>query len=113
MMLHFIREKAKGWFAWIIVILISIPFALWGVNSYITPDSNPAIATVSDSKISSYEFQNALQNEQQRSQSQGNEEQLKKVVLERLINNYAENIFAQTVFVTLKRQAHTAQCLAY
>jgi len=88
-MLHFIREKAKGWFAWIIVILISIPFALWGVNSYITPDSNPAIATVSDSKISSYEFQNALQNEQQRSQSQGNEEQLKKVVLERLINNYA------------------------
>ena len=35
-MLHFIRERAQGWVAWFIVGLITIPFALWGVNSYIT-----------------------------------------------------------------------------
>lgn len=89
MMLHFIREKAKGWIAWAIVILISIPFALWGVNSYVTPDSNPAVATVADSKITSYEFQNAVQNEQQRGNPQADEKQIKQIVLERLINNYA------------------------
>ena len=63
MVLHSIREKATGWFAWVIVILISIPFALWGINSYITPDSNPAVATIGDYKITVQEFQNAVQNE--------------------------------------------------
>ncbi|MFK5984606.1 MAG: SurA N-terminal domain-containing protein [Pseudomonadota bacterium] len=92
MMLHSIRERAKGWFAWVIVILISIPFALWGIGSYITPDANPAIATVDDIKISSYEFQNALQREQQQIQSQSrkmDEGFLKQAVLDRLINNKA------------------------
>jgi peptidyl-prolyl cis-trans isomerase D len=31
-MLQAIREKAQGWIAWAIVILISIPFALWGIQ---------------------------------------------------------------------------------
>jgi len=105
MMLHFIREKAKGWFAWAIVILISIPFALWGVNSYITPDSNPAVATVGESQITTYEFQNAVQNEQQQSQGQGNERQIKSVVLERLINNYALlNLLTESGYTVSKSQ---------
>ncbi len=33
-MLQFIRDRAKGWFAWVIVTLITIPFALWGINQY-------------------------------------------------------------------------------
>jgi peptidyl-prolyl cis-trans isomerase D len=92
MMLHSIREKAKGWFAWVIVILISVPFALWGIGSYITPDSNPAVAMVDQTKISTYEFQNALQREQQQLESQSknmDEKFLKQTVLDRLINNQA------------------------
>jgi len=105
MMLHLIRERAKGWFAWAIVILISIPFALWGVNSYITPDSNPAVATVGNNKVTTYEFQNAVQNEQQRTQSQGDDNQLKQVVLERLINNYALlNQLTESGYVVSKNQ---------
>ncbi len=91
-MLHSIRERAKGWFAWVIVILISIPFALWGIGSYITPDANPAVATVDQTKISTYEFQNALQREQQQLQSQSrelDENLLKQKVVDRLINNKA------------------------
>lgn len=89
MLLHSIRESATGWFAWVIVILISIPFALWGINSYITPDANPSIADIGDYKVSVQEFQNAVQNESKELKGQIDEVLIKKVVLEKLINNRA------------------------
>jgi peptidyl-prolyl cis-trans isomerase D len=60
-MLHFIRERAQGWVAWFIVGLITIPFALWGVNSYITGASDVVVATVNGEPIKQVEFQRALQ----------------------------------------------------
>ena len=33
-MLTTIRERAQGWIAWVIVTIISVPFALWGINEY-------------------------------------------------------------------------------
>lgn len=89
MILHSIRERATGWFAWVIVILISIPFALWGINSYITPDANPAVANVGDYKVTVQEFQNAVQNESKEYQGQINDALIKQIVLEKLINNRA------------------------
>ena len=46
-MLMSIREKAQGWIAWVIVILISIPFALFGIQEYLGADSDPVVAEVS------------------------------------------------------------------
>ncbi len=89
MILHSIRERATGWFAWVIVILISIPFALWGINSYITPDANPAVAHVGDYKVTVQEFQNAVQNESEKYKGQIDEALIKQIVLEKLINNRA------------------------
>ncbi len=89
MFLHSIREKATGWFAWVIVILISIPFALWGINSYITPDVNPSVADVDGYKVSIQEFQNAVQNESKEFKGKANDALIKKIVLEKLINNRA------------------------
>jgi peptidyl-prolyl cis-trans isomerase D len=60
-MLHFIRERAKGWVAWFIVGLISIPFALWGVNSYLNGPSDAVTATVNGEPIKQFEFQKAYQ----------------------------------------------------
>lgn len=60
-MLHYIRERAQGWVAWFIVGLISIPFALWGVNSYLTGASDVAVATVNGEQIMQTEYQRALQ----------------------------------------------------
>ena len=60
-MLHFIREHAKGWVAWFIVGLISIPFALWGVNSYLTGPSDIVVANVNGQTISQTEYQQAVQ----------------------------------------------------
>ncbi len=60
-MLHFIRERAQGWVAWFIVGLITIPFALWGVNSYLTGATDSVIATVNGEDIKQLEFQKSLQ----------------------------------------------------
>ncbi len=50
-MLLEIREKAQGWFAWIIVILITIPFALWGIQSYLGVGKEPVVASVNGDEI--------------------------------------------------------------
>jgi len=65
-MLHFIRERAQGWVAWFIVGLITIPFALWGVNSYLTGTSDVVVATVNGEPIKQTEFQRALQQNRER-----------------------------------------------
>lgn len=56
-MLMYIRDRATGWIAWVIVILISIPFALWGVNEYLGPSQNVAVATVNGQELGYQEFQ--------------------------------------------------------
>ena len=56
-MLEFIRERATGFIAWIIVIGIALTFALWGLGDYLTPDANVYVAEVGEEKIT----QNSLQ----------------------------------------------------
>ena len=65
-MLHFIRERAQGWVAWFIVGLITIPFALWGVNSYITGPSDIVVASVNGEPIKQAEFQRSLKQYRER-----------------------------------------------
>jgi peptidyl-prolyl cis-trans isomerase D len=60
-MLEFIRKRATGWVAWFIVILISIPFALWGIQEYMSPVSSLSVAKVNGSEIGLREFQQAFQ----------------------------------------------------
>jgi peptidyl-prolyl cis-trans isomerase D len=60
-MLHYIRDRAQGWVAWFIVGLISIPFALWGVNSYLTGASDVVVATVNGTDIKQTRLQSTLQ----------------------------------------------------
>lgn len=50
-MLQAIREKAQGWIAWAIVILISVPFALWGIQEYLGVGSEPEVAVVEGETI--------------------------------------------------------------
>lgn len=50
-MLQAIREKAQGWIAWAIVILISIPFALWGIQEYLGVGGEPEVAKVEGDPI--------------------------------------------------------------
>jgi len=68
-MLQFIRDNATGWIAWGIVILISIPFALWGVHQYAAPESSAVVATVDDVEIGHYDYQRAYVRGRQQLQS--------------------------------------------
>ncbi|QGU32944.1 SurA N-terminal domain-containing protein [Thermochromatium tepidum] len=60
-MLQTIRERAQGWIAWAIVILISIPFALWGIQSYLGMGGEPIAATVNGVKIPARELDQRVQ----------------------------------------------------
>jgi len=55
-MLQTIRERAQGWIAWAIVILISVPFALWGIQSYLGVGSEPVAASVNGVEITQREL---------------------------------------------------------
>ncbi|MFT5173940.1 MAG: peptidyl-prolyl cis-trans isomerase D [Gammaproteobacteria bacterium] len=67
-MLQLIRDRATGWIAWVIIVLICIPFALFGINQYFDVDQGLVVATVDESEISYYQYRNAVQ--QQRAQLQ-------------------------------------------
>lgn len=63
-MLEAIRTAAQTWIAKLILALITIPFALWGVESYIrtAPGAN-TVATVGGDKITGQEYDNAVKNQ--------------------------------------------------
>ncbi|HEC16302.1 MAG TPA: peptidylprolyl isomerase [Sedimenticola sp.] len=60
-MLQSIRESAQGWIAWVIVILISIPFALWGIQEYLGIGEEATVASVNGRKIAEREFESTYQ----------------------------------------------------
>ncbi len=67
-MLSFIREKVQGWIAWVIVGLLIIPFALWGINEYFGTGGGVVAATVNGTEIDQREFQQAFYEQRGRMQ---------------------------------------------
>jgi len=51
-MLQSIRDRATGLFAWVIVILLIVPFALWGIQEYLGGGSAVNVAKINDVSIS-------------------------------------------------------------
>ncbi len=64
-MLTAIKQRATGWVAWAIVILITIPFALWGINSYFEGEAEISVASVNGERLPLYAYQDSLQNRAQ------------------------------------------------
>ena len=92
-MLGAIRNKSKGWLAYLIVGLITIPFALFGVNEYFTGASNVVVATVDDEDISKEAFLTQFNPQKRRLQQELGKQYdnnfdavLKRSVLEKMIN---------------------------
>ncbi len=66
-MLEAIRNQTKGWLAKLILALITIPFALWGIDSYFNAGArNELVAEVGDSGVSRQEFTNMLKEQADR-----------------------------------------------
>ncbi len=64
-MLTKIRDRATGWIAWIIVFLISIPFALWGVNEYFAGGTEINVAEVNGVEIDQQAYRTALDDQRE------------------------------------------------
>lgn len=60
-MLQTIRDHAQGWIAWAIVLLISVPFALWGIESYLGFSGEPVAASVNGIEIPARDLDRRLQ----------------------------------------------------
>ncbi|HEX5314652.1 MAG TPA: SurA N-terminal domain-containing protein, partial [Gammaproteobacteria bacterium] len=60
-MLSSFRKHTKGWIAWVFVILISVPFALWGIGQYRSVFTTDYIAKVNGEKIMPATFQRSWQ----------------------------------------------------
>ncbi len=95
-MLQAIRDRAQGVIAWIIILLIIVPFALWGINEYIHDDSVLLAAKVDGEPVPLSAYQRAFQSERNlRMQLLGNRadlldsEAIRKSALDRLIGAVA------------------------
>jgi peptidyl-prolyl cis-trans isomerase D len=71
-MLEALRKHTQGWMAKIILALIVVPFALFGIDSYLNQAGGQvAVAKVDGQKISLQEYSNAVENARNYMQSQG------------------------------------------
>ncbi|BBP04570.1 peptidylprolyl isomerase [Sulfuriferula plumbiphila] len=95
-MLDAIRERAQGWLAKVILALITIPFMLWGVESYFNKSGDgDVLASVNGDKVTRQEFDRAIKAQQQEMRaSMGaaydpamfNDPKIRKSVLDGVIN---------------------------
>ena len=68
-MLIDIRDRASSWVAYIIIGLLVLSFALWGIQEYFGAGPGAPIATVNGNEITQVEFNNQFQQYRQRLRS--------------------------------------------
>ena len=103
-MLSAIRNKSKGWVAYLIVGLITVPFALFGIQEYVSRSANNSIATVDGEDIDINIYYQELNTQQRNLQQQLGaaytqeiDDAIKQTLLdsminEKLIENYANSL---------------------
>ena len=91
-MLLAIKDKIKGVLGMVVIGIITIPFTLWGIQSYLGDDVALYAAKVNDTEISAQEFNRALSNQRRQIQERNKDNiplddlKIKKEVLEQLIS---------------------------
>jgi peptidyl-prolyl cis-trans isomerase D len=93
-MLEVIRAHSKGWMAKLILTLITVPFALFGIDAYLKDaGAGASVAKVDGATISVQEYRNAMQSLRDRLQKENPKDvgaldspEVKQSVLDRLIN---------------------------
>jgi len=114
-MLGAIRKKSKGWVAYLIVGLITIPFALFGIQDYVSRSANTSIASVDGEEIDSNLYYQELGSQQRNLQqqlgaqySQEIDNVLKQTLLDSMINDKLIENFANSLdMVTLEQEVRS------
>ena len=94
-MLQAIRDRAQGWIAWVIVGLIILTFALFGIDQYARGDKVEVVAEVNGESVTAREFLTLYNRQTQRLQQQFGDlydqvvkdEELREQVLDALIES--------------------------
>src|SRR5579884_3672982 len=60
-MLQGIRDRLTGPIVWVIIGLIAVPFAIWGVQNFQGGGADPTVAKVGSVKITASQFRNAYE----------------------------------------------------
>ena len=114
-MLGAIRKKSKGWVAYLIVGLITVPFALFGIQEYMGGSSNPTVALVDGEDISLTTYYEKLNTQQRNLQEQLGasysaeiDNALRQSLIETLINEkLLENFTNSMKLVTLDEEVRS------
>ncbi len=87
-MLTKIREKSQGTLAWVILTLICVPFALWGINNYLDGGGEKPVASVGDKDFYQRDVNKAYEQYSQNLQGMNiDEPTLKAQALQKLIKD--------------------------
>jgi peptidyl-prolyl cis-trans isomerase D len=117
-MFDFVHEKKRV--VQIVLLLIILPFAFWGVDSYRKSSGGDAPATVNGEKITQQELDNALRQQQDRMRelmganfdpSIFDNPEVKHTVLENLVNQHLLNLQARSAGLTVSDE-QLAQLIA-
>ena len=114
-MLSAIRNKSKGWVAYLIVGLITIPFALFGIQDYVSRSANSSIAIVNGKDIDINVYMKELNSRQYNLQQQLGaaytqeiDNVLKQSLLETMINEKLLEDYANSLsIVTLDNEVRS------
>lgn len=69
-MLQKIRENSQGWIAWLVVGLIIVTFALFGIDQYAQSEKTVVVAEVNGEEVTGIEFLTYYSRQKQRLQTQ-------------------------------------------
>jgi peptidyl-prolyl cis-trans isomerase D len=108
-MLQVLREKASSWVIKILLGLLIVAFAIWGINDVFLGERDPAVAEVGGTKILRSEFEESYRQELDRlRQAIGNIDRetaqrmgIDRQVLSRLVNSAAIKIAARDLGVVV------------
>lgn len=114
-MLSAIRNKSKGWVAYLIVGFITVPFALFGIQDYVSRSANTSIASVDGEDIDLNLYYQELNSQQRNLQqqlgaqySQEIDNVLKQSLLDTMINEKLIENFANSLdMVTLDQEVRS------
>lgn len=102
-MLTAIRNVVTGWFAVVLVGLLIIPFALWGINFYFTAPTDVSIVRVAGNALKLQDYQLALYNFRQQmlrlfggKLSPAQEMMVKEQTMEKMIGSELIDQFAES-----------------
>jgi len=87
-MLLKIREKSQGVFSWFILLMICVPFALWGIQNYLDVGEESPVAMVGEKEFFQRDINRAYSQYSENFKGMNiDETQLKKLALEKLIRD--------------------------